>query len=116
MKMQSAYANDPIKYKKGRIFELDLLRGIAIILVSYRHTVLRPYCLGTGSPIPALLWQFGGSGVDLFFVLSGFLIGNLLFKEYIKTSSINIGRFIIRRGLKIWPSYYFFLGLNFLCY
>jgi peptidoglycan/LPS O-acetylase OafA/YrhL len=114
MKLLSAHAHDPIKYKQGRIFELDLLRGIAIILVCYRHTVLRPYCLGAIAPIPGLLYQFGGSGVDLFFVLSGFLIGNLLFKEYIRTSTINVGRFITRRGLKIWPSYYFYLGLNFL--
>src|SRR5208283_1608063 len=49
------------------------------------------------------------SGVDLFFVLSGFLIGGQLWKELNRTGDIHIGRFILRRGLRIWPFYYFFI-------
>jgi peptidoglycan/LPS O-acetylase OafA/YrhL len=56
------------------------------------------------------LWQRAGwIGVDLFFVLSGFLISNLLFSEYGDTGTINLGRFLLRRGLKIYPAYYFFV-------
>jgi peptidoglycan/LPS O-acetylase OafA/YrhL len=51
----------------------------------------------------------GWIGVDLFFVLSGFLISGLLFNEFKSTGAINFRRFIIRRGLKIWPPFYVFL-------
>ena len=53
----------------------------------------------------------GGLGVDLFFVLSGFLISGLLFAEYKANGSIDFVRFFIRRGFKIYPAYYFFLLL-----
>jgi len=49
---------------------------------------------------------FGWAGVDLFFVLSGFLVSGLLFDEHIATGAINIKRFYIRRGFKIIPAFY----------
>jgi peptidoglycan/LPS O-acetylase OafA/YrhL len=52
--------------------------------------------------------------VDLFFVLSGFLISGLLYSEYKKTSSINFKRFFIRRGLKIYPAFYVMLLVTFI--
>jgi peptidoglycan/LPS O-acetylase OafA/YrhL len=53
-----------------------------------------------------LTWQRGGwVGVDLFFVLSGFLISGLLFTEYTASGRISIGRFYIRRGWKIYPPF-----------
>ena len=70
---------------------LDVLRGIAILLVLGRHFNYFP------------LWrQAGWIGVDLFFVLSGFLISGLLFQEYKNTGKLDVRRFILRRGLKIW--------------
>jgi peptidoglycan/LPS O-acetylase OafA/YrhL len=54
-----------------------------------------------------LFWKrFGWTGVDLFFVLSGFLVSGLLFREYATTGAIRPGRFLIRRGLKIYPAFY----------
>ena len=53
----------------------------------------------------------GWIGVDLFFVLSGFLISGLLFSEYKATGAISFSRFFIRRAFKIYPAYYFFLLL-----
>lgn len=50
------------------------------------------------------------SGVDLFFVLSGFLVGGLLISELRTRGEIDLKRFWIRRGLKIWPSYYLYLA------
>jgi len=48
--------------------------------------------------------------VDLFFILSGLLIGNQLWKELRASGTIDIGRFILRRGLRIWPLYYFLIA------
>jgi peptidoglycan/LPS O-acetylase OafA/YrhL len=50
--------------------------------------------------------RVGWIGVDLFFVLSGFLISRLLFQELERTGQIRLGRFWLRRGFKIWPSYF----------
>jgi peptidoglycan/LPS O-acetylase OafA/YrhL len=50
--------------------------------------------------------------VDLFFVLSGFLISGLLFSEYKKRHTIDFKRFFFRRGLKIYPAFYAFLLLT----
>lgn len=75
--------------------ELDLLRGLAIILVLFRHyNIFTP------------LFNIGWMGVDLFFVLSGYLVSGLLFKEYLKYGSIKAMRFLIRRGFKIYPLFY----------
>lgn len=89
----------------ARIPELDGLRGIAILSVVCIH-----YINGqgpTGGPITTLLQKFvalGWSGVDLFFVLSGFLIGGILLDargspNYFKT-------FYVRRFFRIIPIYY----------
>jgi peptidoglycan/LPS O-acetylase OafA/YrhL len=78
-----------------RIQKLDFLRGIAIILVLFRHQLLTP-----------ALQTMGWIGVDLFFVLSGFLVSGLLFQEYQKFGSVSPGLFLIRRGFKIYPLYY----------
>lgn len=77
---------------------LDSLRALAIILVLFRH-----------HSVSSIMNQIGWIGVDLFFVLSGFLVSGLLFKEYKKTEKIKPLRFLARRGLKIYPLFYFFL-------
>ncbi len=94
-----------------RSASLDILRLVAVVLVLGRH--MQPYPLGFGKG-PAFyitrLWQNGGwTGVDLFFVLSGFLIGGLLFAEAKKTGGLRVGRFLIRRGFKIYPAFYVLL-------
>ncbi|MCA6362320.1 MAG: acyltransferase [Bacteroidetes bacterium] len=48
-------------------------------------------------------------GVDLFFLISGFLITYLLIREKDKTGTINIPKFYIRRALRIWPLYFFLI-------
>lgn len=52
----------------------------------------------------------GWVGVPLFFVLSGFLIGGQLWKELTSKNNILFWRFILRRGFRIWPLYYFILA------
>ena len=72
--------------------ELDGLRGIAIIAVLIHHQ-LTPFSL-----------RGGFLGVDLFFVLSGFLITGLLLAEFEKTRSISLRNFYIRRVLRLGPA------------
>jgi peptidoglycan/LPS O-acetylase OafA/YrhL len=56
------------------------------------------------------LWaRIGWLGVDLFFVLSGFLISNLLFSEYQLTQRISLRSFYLRRALKLYPGFYLLL-------
>jgi len=61
------------------------------------------------SKFPFIYW--GWSGVDLFFILSGILIGTQLWKELQRTGHIKVGRFLLRRGLRIWPLYFSFVAL-----
>lgn len=72
--------------------ELDGLRGIAIIAVLVHHQ-LTPFSLSGGF-----------LGVDLFFVLSGFLITGLLMDEFEKTGSISLRNFYMRRSLRLGPA------------
>ena len=85
-----------------RIVGLDILRSVAIILVLFRHSEL------FSNP----LHHFGWLGVDLFFVLSGFLVSGLIFKEYKTRGKLNIKRFLLRRGFKIYPAFYIFLAAS----
>jgi hypothetical protein len=79
------------------IRSLDGLRGVAVLAVVLYHFA------------PSLV-PGGFLGVDLFFVLSGFLIGGLLFSEYQRRQKIGLRQFYIRRAVKIWPSYLLFLA------
>jgi len=80
---------------KQRNQSLDVLRGIAVLMVTGHHFGYYK------------IWErFGGMGVDLFFVLSGYLISGLLFAEYKRTGTINCTRFLVRRGFKIYPAYF----------
>jgi peptidoglycan/LPS O-acetylase OafA/YrhL len=95
--------------RKPRLAQLDILRGVAILLVLGHHCVVQPDQAGVLRPLVTLWRRFGWTGVDLFFVLSGFLVGGLLFKELRTRSSLDAPRFLLRRGLKIWPGYFAFL-------
>ena len=79
---------------------LDVLRGVAVLMVLVHHS---PTSLG--SRLRAGFW----TGVDLFFVLSGFLVSGLLFREYLQTGRIQPWRFYLRRGFKIYPNFYLML-------
>jgi peptidoglycan/LPS O-acetylase OafA/YrhL len=74
---------------------IDVFRGIAIIAVVLYHF---------NQTLP-----LGFIGVDLFFVISGLLIGGILIKEFKDSNTINFPKFFLQRGFKIWPSYYAFI-------
>jgi peptidoglycan/LPS O-acetylase OafA/YrhL len=68
--------------------------------------------LGFHLPYYRVWGSVGWIGVDLFFVLSGFLISTLLFREFHATGKIAFRKFIFRRGFKIWPSFYVLLAIT----
>ena len=68
------------------------------------HSVKTGYSFVSWIEYP--LKNFGREGVNLFFTLSGFLVGGLLLKQYSEAGRIDARRFIIRRIFKIWPAYY----------
>jgi peptidoglycan/LPS O-acetylase OafA/YrhL len=91
----------------SRLTRLDVLRAIAILLVLGRHILVLP--LNIPKPLYFFLFYWkrvGWVGVDLFFVLSGFLVSGLLMKDYIKGRPVRPVRFLIRRGFKIYPPFW----------
>ena len=77
---------------------LDVLRGGAVLFIVLFHVNVPFFNKG------------GWIGVDLFFVLSGFLISGLLFHDFQKLGKIRLGRFWFRRAFKILPPLYVFLA------
>jgi peptidoglycan/LPS O-acetylase OafA/YrhL len=91
---------------------LDVLRFVAIALVLLHHMTPEPprYPHGIGWLLVRIT-HAGWCGVDLFFVLSGFLVSGLLFREYRERGRLSLKSFLIRRGLKIYPGFYFLLAV-----
>jgi len=102
-------ARDLWKRPTGNVAALDVLRSLAILLVFTGHFGGEFAVSSRVSKLP--LFYFGWTGVDLFFVLSGLLIGKQLWQEIQRTGNIEIGRFLLRRGLRIWPLYFGFILL-----
>jgi peptidoglycan/LPS O-acetylase OafA/YrhL len=94
---------------QGRRVELDFVRGLAIVAVMLDHFVSVPTGVPVFNAFDAALREFGLEGVNLFFTLSGFLVGGLLLRQLAEKGTIDAGRFIVRRIFKIWPAYYVLL-------
>ena len=95
--------------------ELDFLRGIAIlaVIVNHGNTDIIPTLPEVSGAFGFVVWKLralGWSGVDLFFVLSGFLIGGTLINEIEATKDLSLKRFWAKRAFKILPSYFFLLS------
>lgn len=81
---------------------LDHLRALAITLVFYFHY----FILSGGEPAWLPDWAaFGWTGVDLFFVLSGFLIASQLFEQVQRSGGISFRLFFMKRAFRILPAY-----------
>jgi peptidoglycan/LPS O-acetylase OafA/YrhL len=90
-----------------RIPSLDGLRAVSILVVTASHlNVIAP----TNHVLKAIN-QWGGHGVDVFFVISGFLITSLLLRESSKTGTISMKGFYIRRVRRIIPAFVFFIAV-----
>lgn len=88
-----------------RIPELDGLRGTAICMVVAHHYIFYKYANILGP-------RWGWAGVDLFFVLSGFLITGILLKS--EKNEEGLGHFYMRRVLRLFPIYYLCLAIYFI--
>ena len=101
--------------------KLDQLRFVAFSFVFCRHLLPANTEAYTSLGFSHSLSQYilvplvraGGHGVDLFFVLSAFLITELLLRECDATGMVRVKSFYIRRILRIWPLYFFFILLIF---
>ncbi len=90
---------------------LDGVRGLAILMVMLSHFIVVGDNLGKGTEVSRFLHS-GYLGVDLFFVLSGFLITGILIDS--KLSPTYFKTFYIRRSLRIFPLYYGLLAVSWL--
>jgi peptidoglycan/LPS O-acetylase OafA/YrhL len=88
---------------------LDVLRAVAILGVLATH-LSNSFLGGTAF---ARAVSVGGRGVDLFFVLSGWLLGSQLFREANATGTVDVRRFWARRWLRTLPAYYAVLLATF---
>lgn len=90
--------------------ELDALRVVAFLGVFATHSMSRAAsdypAFGVLAFVPAALASAGLYGVDLFFVLSAYLITSLLLAEHTRTGRIDRRAFYARRILRIWPLYF----------
>jgi peptidoglycan/LPS O-acetylase OafA/YrhL len=98
----------------SRVLQLDILRGFAILAVLGMHSPGTRGESGLLRPFDSFIHRFGWTGVDLFFVLSGYLIGGLLFAEIRARGEFDLRRFFIRRFLRIWPPYYTLVAYVFI--
>jgi peptidoglycan/LPS O-acetylase OafA/YrhL len=110
---------------------IDILRFVAVFLVLFAHAY-EGWCGWFGKPgfmtVEGNHTDFtnfgsylntaftnGGIGVDIFFLISGFLITYLLLSEKENTGKISIAKFYFRRVLRIWPAYFLLIALTPLC-
>ncbi len=107
---QELPAETPLARKSIYFEGLNILRFFAAYGVILGHI---------NCPLPdrkafASLWHSLALGVDLFFIISGFLITYLLIEEKMATNTISFIKFYIRRSLRVFPIYYLLLLLSFL--
>ena len=91
--------------KQMRFKSLDFLRGVAVLLVITNHFF-------PGYVSTHVFW----TGVDLFFVLSGFFVSGILFREKVKRGTMHAGRFFMRRVLRYGLYFIRLLSYSFFIY
>jgi peptidoglycan/LPS O-acetylase OafA/YrhL len=98
--------------KIARIPSLDGIRGLCMLAVLFEHSAgTRHFPVSAAA---AGVWSFGNLALMVFFVMSGFLITGMLLDEQAATGEVRLGRFYLRRTLRIFPPYFallLFIGL-----
>ncbi|MBL8029135.1 MAG: acyltransferase [Fibrobacteres bacterium] len=93
--------------ERRRFETLDSLRFFAFLRVFFLHVGLASF------PLIHQFTRGGENGVSFFFTLSGFLISYLLFQEKLSTGKVDLGAFMLRRVLRIWPLYFLMAGVAY---
>jgi peptidoglycan/LPS O-acetylase OafA/YrhL len=101
----------PVPLSNRKLVALDGVRGLAIVAVMLTHIAIQQVSL---SPLLRGTFALGWAGVDLFFVLSGFLITGILLDT--RQSTNYFRSFYARRVLRIFPLYYGFLAVALLIF
>ena len=96
--------------KTARVNGLDTLRSLAIVFVFLYHYNV----FVAEKPDFGCLSSIGWVGVDLFFVLSGYLIGNPLFAGIVRGEKLSVRNFYARRALRTWLTFWVVLAAYFL--
>jgi peptidoglycan/LPS O-acetylase OafA/YrhL len=114
--LQRVVEAKPQRAERFYLPELDVLRFFAFFAVFIHHLPIpfEPNFYYDKPGVVSTVGRAGAFGVDLFFTLSGYLITRLLLREKDETGDINLKAFYARRTLRIWPLYYFSIGLAFL--
>lgn len=95
----------------ARVAHLDGLRGCAILMIVALHFLVHPgqYAIATAGAYLQKYFLCLSMGVDLFFVLSGFLIGGILLDRRDATNYFSV--FYLRRSARIFPAYFLLLAV-----
>jgi peptidoglycan/LPS O-acetylase OafA/YrhL len=101
-----------VETAQNKFYGLDHLRALAITVVFFYHCQMPLF--GHPDWLPDLV-KFGWTGVDLFFVLSGFLIASQLFEQIKNDHKIDLKTFFLKRFFRIIPAYWTVLLVYFLC-
>lgn len=105
-----AYILDLFRHRKYEIKSLNGLRALSLIGIFLHH--IQQFAahieIDRNMFLDRVFLNFTAC-VDLFFILSGFLIYGILHREFLKSGKINFGQFYWKRSLRIFPAYYFFL-------
>jgi peptidoglycan/LPS O-acetylase OafA/YrhL len=96
----------------GRVFGLDLVRAVAVtaVLVAHAFDLLEPVFVA-----PRIAQALAVCGVELFFVLSGFLIGGIII-DGVRRDPRWVANFWVRRWMRTLPNYFVFLAVNVLLF
>ena len=100
------------RVEHGRVFGLDLVRAVAVtsVLVAHAFDLLEPVFVA-----PRVAEALAVCGVELFFVLSGFLIGGIII-DTVRRDARWVANFWVRRWMRTLPNYFVFLAINVLVF
>lgn len=114
--LEAATARTARKVGQFYLPQLDGLRFVAYLLIFMNHSRWVPPSVAKWPVVGdtlLMLHRYGGISVDLFLVLSSFLITSLLLMERDARGEVSLGFFYMRRGLRVWPLYYVYVALAF---
>lgn len=108
----------PLPVTKSKLYfpQLDSIRGISFIAIFLFHAVRFPHHSFPAAGFLHYLYKNLDLGVEVFFVLSAFLLTWLGLNEYKKRNNFSLSNYFKRRTLRIWPLYFFILILAFLIF